>query len=132
MGGGRSPHGSRTLLVGLNLAYAALIGGLALIPDPPSIELSDWEAHALAFGVQTALLFVLLRRHWSPRQSLVGAASGALIYGLAIEVLQPLVSGRFFEVSDLLANFAGVTLVSAALAVAGFARRRGAAREGDR
>jgi VanZ family protein len=121
---GGSSQGSWALVAGLNLVYAALIGGLALIPDPPSTGVTDWQAHALAFGGQTILLYSLLGRHWASGRSLATAAAGALSYGLLIEVLQLLVSSRYFELTDLLANLVGVTLASVVLAVMRLLRQR--------
>lgn len=128
MADGGSSQGSWALLAGINLVYAALIGGLALIPDPPSVGVTDWEAHALAFGAQTMMLYSLLGRRWAPGRSLAAAAAGALSYGLLIELLQLLVSSRYFELTDLLANLVGVTLASAGLAAMRLLRQRAGGR----
>lgn len=115
--------------IAVNLTYAAAISALALTPSPPPIGGSDWLLHGLTFGVQTLLLYALVRQRWTRFQSLASAAAGALLYGGVIEVLQLLVPGRYFELSDLIANAGGVLLGSGLLLLLSRGRRRESLRE---
>lgn len=102
----------------VNIAYTAVITSLALTPTPPSFRgASDWLLHGMGFALQSALLYGLLRTRLLPVTSMLAAGAAAICYGGVIEVLQLGVPGRFFEVSDLVANSVGVAVSIAMLAV---------------
>jgi len=92
---------SVTLLIGAGIGWFTLTPpGEAGTPLP----LTDKQLHALAFG-----LLVLPAALTRPR-ALLWLAPLALLYGAAIEVIQPSV-GRTGEWADLLADGVGIALV---------------------
>lgn len=118
MGPHERPRRSHLLRVTIvNLVYAGAISALTLTPTPPAIPVTDWLLHTVAFAVQAALLHWLLRARMAAMRSLVVAAACAMGYGLMIELLQLFVPGRFFQLSDLLANGIGIAISAATLLV---------------
>ncbi len=100
-------------LTGIGAALATL-AFLMPLPDVEDVPLvNDKLVHAVIFCALSlpALVTGLARWPW--------VVSAALVYGLAIEVTQPL-TGRSFDPVDVLANLTGVAV---ALAVAPWLRR---------
>jgi VanZ family protein len=71
----------------------------------PAGQLPDWLRHG--FGYFLLGLFAALAFRASPRWAIF---LGVLIYGAMIEVLQPIVADRDFELTDLAANAVGAAL----------------------
>jgi len=82
---------------------------------PPSARGTDKVLHIVAYAVLTVLLF---RCWWATgrRQRLVAsvcyAATIAIVYGLLLELYQLRVPGRECQLSDILANCAGVVIAA--------------------
>ena len=70
------------------------------------IPINDKVAHALVFG----LLALLTHASWPERDFDWRLGLPLLTYGLAIEVIQYFVPGRFFSLLDLLADGVGILL----------------------
>lgn len=99
----RARHGSG-LAYALTAALLAVIAVLTLVPQapgPPGPPGVDKIAHFVAFAVLVLPLGLARPDKW------VWVAGAALVYGAAIEVIQPQV-GRSAEGADLLADGAGV------------------------
>lgn len=115
---------SRTLALVLTGAIAALILLLTLSPPPetPGTSGRDKIYHAAAFAA--LVLPLALTRG----MRLVPLLGGALLFGIAIEIVQP-GFGRSFELADIAADAAGALAGAAAgRALAGAWRRRRAER----
>jgi VanZ family protein len=124
--------------VSCNLGYASALVWMAVVPHVPlqRAGISDVHAHSAAYGLQAALLIWATYEVAQPLISAAVAWLGATALGLTTEVLQSLQPARATEVSDLLADVFGTTLVvagylmvrrvSAVLRVAASARRTGA------
>lgn len=111
-----------------NLGYATLLVILALLPSTSSIvSLSppDRLAHAMAYGVQAALLFwACLPTQRRNRALLVGVV-GATTFGMLTEALQLIQPSRSVELADVAANSVGAILACGAIVgVARLADRR--------
>jgi VanZ family protein len=107
-------------IVAANIVYAAILVRAALMARPyrvPVLGQMDWIAHGLAYGIQTVLLFLLTRRTSAQRPALVAAATGALIFGTAVEHLQLLQPTRYFQFTDLIANAVGVMLAVSVIVI---------------
>jgi len=105
-------------------AWAALVAAASLVPLPPGpgqaflFPGSDKVAHALAYAVLCALIV------WSTAGvrrggRLLASAGAAGLFGLLMELLQPL-TGRTCDMKDWAADVLGV--VAAILAIALVAR----------
>jgi len=91
-----------TASIAIAIALLTLSGPLQM---PVGFQMSDKIYHAIAFAalvLPTAILW--------PRR-LLAVASGGIIYGIAIELVQPYL-GRTAEFGDILANCVGVGLAS--------------------
>jgi len=75
------------------------------------IPINDKVAHALVFG----LLAMLTHASWPERDFDWRLGVPLLAYGIAIEVIQYFVPGRFFSLADILADAAGMGLYLALL-----------------
>jgi len=93
---------------GVGCAGLALLVVLEIMPSPPSLDVGPggWTDHALAYATLMA---------WFAR--LDGAASyrrrvafALVALGVALECAQGLTTWRTFDVADMLANAAGVTI----------------------
>ena len=93
------------LAVQVTLGLAAFIAYLTLSPpsSDPGLPIPDRLAHLLAFA---GLIFPCALLY---RRSLVWMVPAALLFGAAIEVIQPSV-GRTAELADFTADAAGVAL----------------------
>lgn len=104
-----------------NVGYAILLIVMALIPQTTAAAVSmvpDWFAHALAYGIQTGLLFWALAPSVGVRSALVGGLFGAVSFGAVTEVLQFLQPGRVVEFRDVVANSVGALVVFGVIATA--------------
>jgi len=109
----------------LNLAYAAILLVLGLIPRVPGLgtAVPDALAHATAAGTQALMLFWLLVTASSPPVAVISSGFAAFVFGGVIEVLQLLQPARYFQAADLAANAVGATLVCIMIALV-LARRK--------
>lgn len=73
-----------------------------------AIGMTDKLAHALAFGMITAGVFLN-----APRWSRLTVGGLAFSIGLGVELIQS-VTGRDFEVRDVMADLAGIVVVCCA------------------
>jgi VanZ family protein len=94
----------RPLWLGIGYAMALAIVTLSLLPGKslPSVPTGDKINHLIGYGALMAW-FAQLFPERRLRVALVCLALGAII-----EVLQPLVSDRFFEGMDNVANAVGI------------------------
>ena len=93
------------------------VAGLAASLPGSALLVSDALVHGVAYGVQTLLLFWMLRAVLQPLNALLGAVLGAGLYGALVEALQFLQPTRAVEAGDLAANFAGVGVGCAVILV---------------
>ncbi|WP_375433819.1 VanZ family protein [uncultured Hymenobacter sp.] len=107
-------------LVGLPLAWAALVLVLTLTPAEDMPEVPPWElvsfdtaAHAFVFVVLAVLAVFSVRRQqvrpWLRRWGYLSVFGGSVAFGLLIEFLQTVMHlGRHGEWSDALSDSIGV------------------------
>ena len=103
----------RRLALLINSSYALLLVVLALAPRLPAVSglgVSDFMAHATAYGVQAGLLFWLFELFPSGSAAL-RAMSGASGFGVLTEILQLLSPIRHFEFVDMAADILGALIV---------------------
>ncbi len=109
----------RGYLVMLNLAWFAVGGYLALLPEPPGGLLNDQVGHVIIGCVLSVGTMVLVRQPM--RRTLLALAIVGLIAGVAVELLQrQLLEGRRAQVTDLAADLAGI---AAGVMIVWFLRR---------
>lgn len=109
-------------LVGLPLAWAALVLVLTLTPAEDMPVVPPWEllsfdtaAHAFVFVVQAALAVVSARRQthwpWLRRHAYLALLVACVGFGLLIEVLQMTMNlGRHGEWSDAISDGLGAAI----------------------
>lgn len=126
----RVPPAARWLVAG-GIAGAILVA--SVLPRPPGVVPpmglgplglvgAGWWLHALAYAALAAsLLSAIATAEGSPVAAVPLALGLAVVFGLAIEVVQAPLATRRFEVADLVANAVGAT---AAAVVWWLARRR--------
>lgn len=109
------PGRARRAVIAANLAYAAVLLVLGVVPDVPEIakEIPDYTSHALAYGVHGALLFALFLPLTGRGTAAVLAAAGATLYGGFVEALQLLQPARSVEILDIAANALGAGAAAA-------------------
>lgn len=111
----------------VNAVYAALLALLAVAPPSSglaSVATPDWLAHAVAYGLQTGLVFWAIGPSRSAvRRALTGIGT-AVAFGAVTEALQVFHPLRSIELADLAANAAGAVVVAAILVVASGHRSR--------
>ena len=102
---------------GITLGYMAVLFILSVIPDthstenplmlvPPSVQNL---AHVPAYGLFALLLIFNLRSSGTTRaQAVKTSITIAFLYGVAMELIQTLVPGRFPSVMDCFLNVAGI------------------------
>jgi VanZ family protein len=97
------------LLIAANLAYAVVLLILGLVPEVPQpmAGISDSVAHAVAYAILAALLFVLLAPSAGLGAAATLAVAGAVLYGGVVETLQLLQPARTADIRDLGANAVG-------------------------
>lgn len=114
----RFPNHSLALLATFVLALT--IAGLALSPPDPEQGGSDWDKfkHFIAFAALVFPCALLYAR------ALVWVVPAAILYGGAIEIIQPYV-GRNGEGADVVADILGIAFgVAIGLSLRGFLARR--------
>jgi hypothetical protein len=87
--------------LGLGYLLFILAGSLAPLDVAKRAPGTDVTQHLLGYGI-AAFWFAQLHRRW------LIVAIALIAYGALIEVLQPVLSNRFFEWKDILANSTGV------------------------
>lgn len=92
------------LMVGSILAAFLMLGPFQGMEQ--SFNLSDKTAHALAFGILTAISFLAF-----PRMRRTDLVNAALIMGAAVEVVQMFDAGRTASFADWAADAAGILTV---------------------
>lgn len=122
--------GRRRLVIMINLIYALTLLLLGMSSDVPDLArgVSDHVAHALASGIQAALLFMLFRPSTGFQRAVLLAAGCASLYGGIIETLQLLQPARTVEMVDLAANTIGACLVALTIYLVGGRPATGAER----
>jgi VanZ family protein len=100
-----------------NLAYAAVLLSLGVVPDAPEIvkAMPDFVAHGLASAVHTVLLFALLLPLVGNCRAAILAVAGAAVYGGLVEMLQFFQPARTVEIRDLGANAIGAVVAAMVL-----------------
>lgn len=99
----------RGYLVILNLAWFAVGGYLALLPEPPGGLLNDQVGHFIIGCVLSVGTMVLVRQPM--RRTLLALVVVGLIAGVAIELLQrQFLEGRRAQATDLAADMAGIAM----------------------
>ena len=92
------------LVLGFGLALAVLVLSLLPIQKLPSVPTWDKLNHLIAY----ASLMAWFGQLFPARR--VGVAIACVAFGVMIEILQPIVSNRYFEVGDIAANAIGAAL----------------------
>lgn len=111
-----------------NGGYAILLVIMALLPSTSTalgFSVPDWLAHAVAYGVQAALVYWAASPSLGHGRSLAAGVAVAAGFGLVTEGLQFFQPVRAVELKDLAANTIGALIFCGVIAVAG---RRGARR----
>ena len=102
-----------------NIVYGILLMVLALLPSTvrvAELAISDWFAHAVAYGIQAALVFWASLPSLGQNRALAVGVLGAIGFGVLTEGLQLLQPGRSVEFKDLVANTIGAFLVCVIIA----------------
>ncbi len=81
-----------------------------------STEVGATIGHAGLFGTLTVLAYLALANFMQRHSALLVTLVGVLLIATATELFQTVVSGRSSSLSDLLANWLGVFIVSFAIA----------------
>lgn len=123
IGDGKSPEPSKrrsnTLRWAANIGYAVVLMVMALLPSRSIVtDLAppDWIAHAVAYGIQAALVYWASLPSLGRTRSLVVGAVTASVFGALTECLQLLQPGRSVEFKDLIANTTGALLMCGIIA----------------
>jgi VanZ family protein len=109
-------------LASIVYTFALLTVCLITLRNLPDIGVSHGDKifHFLAYGMFT-LLWVytfILKFEWHKKKAILFAASGAVLYGILIEVLQGSVTtSRSFDYYDALANSLGAVAMGLILMV---------------
>ena len=70
------------------------------------------SSHVPAYGILTWLMSAgLHRRGWPLSYALFVAGTGAMVFGLWMEIVQESVPGRVVSLEDVIANGVGITMV---------------------
>ena len=103
-----------------NVGYGCVLLVLAVAPRLPALPepVTDLDAHALAYGLEAALLYWLAYCWCSPPASAAFAWLGANAFGVCTEILQHFEPSRTSEARDMGADLFGVTLTILALVLA--------------
>lgn len=107
---------------GANGGYAILLVIMALLPSTSTtvgISVPDWFAHAVAYGVQMALVYWAALPSLGHGRSLAVGVVAAAGFGLVTEALQFLQPVRAVELKDLAANTIGALIFCAIIAAVG-------------
>ena len=101
-------------------AYSVLLIIVALLPARLAAhgpDFPDWISHAVAYGLQSGLIYWGLIPVFGWRGAMTGAILGTIVFGAATEVLQFLRPGRSVEFKDLAADAGGAVIVCLAIIV---------------
>jgi VanZ family protein len=107
-------------IVVVNLVYAALLLTLAIIPQPsyrPSFAASDLLVHAVAYGLQGALLAWAFVPWHGPVAGGAMAVGVVVCFGLVTECVQAVLPYRSFEAADVIADGLGAAFFASGVAV---------------
>ena len=97
------------------LAWSVIIAVLSLLPSQKIPETGLWNfdklAHLFVYAVQTALLIGWFCSDFSNKKVLIYAsvlsASVSILFGIVIEISQPVFTNRTFDLYDIFANITG-------------------------
>jgi VanZ family protein len=107
----------------VNGGYAVLLVIMAVLPSTSKavalFSLPDWFAHAMAYGIQMALVYWASLPSLGHHRSLVLGVVAAGAFGLVTEGLQYFQPGRTVELRDLEANIAGALIFCTVIVAAG-------------
>lgn len=82
---------------------------------------NEADVHVLLWGGVTALMMVLVP--WASRRARLGGLAGLFAYSLAVEALQPVMSGRSASWGDVAGNAVGIGVVAVGVVLLGRLRR---------
>lgn len=102
-----------------NIGYAAVLVVMALLPSTSvvsDLSVPDWLAHAIAYGIQSVLVYWASLPMLDRRRALAVGVVTASTFGVLTEGLQLLQPGRSVEFKDLVANTAGALLMCGVVA----------------
>ncbi len=108
-----------TLRWAANIGYAAVLVVMALLPSTSVVTdlfVPDWIAHAMAYGIQAALVFWAVLPSLGRNRALAIGVVTASAFGVLTEGLQLLQPGRSVEFKDLVANTTGALLMCGIIA----------------
>jgi len=111
------------------IAYSLLLIVVAVVPSrivASAANVPDWISHALAYGLQSGLIYWGLLPIIGWRRALIGAFLGAVAFGAATETMQLFRPGRSLELKDLAADAAGAFVVCLTIIGIGRGFNRGA------
>ena len=107
-------HKKILLVIALLYPIALAIASLLNSSNLPSIEVENMDkvVHAIAYSILGLVWYLALKVLSFSRPLLIGA-SGAIIYGIILEVLQEtLTEVRILDIYDIVANCLGVAFIS--------------------
>ncbi len=110
------------------IAYSILLIVMAVLPSrvvATVADIPDWISHALAYGLQSGLIYWGLVPITGWRWALVGAFLGTVAFGAATEIMQLLHPGRSLEFKDLVADAAGALIMCLVIVGVGRGLHRG-------
>ena len=96
-----------------NGGYAILLVIMAVLPSTLTVvgsSVPDWLAHAVAYGIQMALVYWAALPSLGHGRSLAVGVVAAGAFGLVTEGLQFLQPARTVELKDLAANIVGALI----------------------
>jgi len=102
-----------------NGGYAILLVTMAVMPTTlmaVGTSVPDWLAHAVAYGIQMALVYWAALPSLGHRRSLAVGVAAAGAFGLVTECLQFLQPARTVELKDLAANAVGALIFCGVIA----------------
>jgi VanZ family protein len=91
------------LALGACIVVAIGVGSLSPIQELPKVPGTDKSHHFIAYGTLMYWFAQITAPRWR-------TATLAILFGISMEILQPIVANRFFEWLDILANTTGVAL----------------------
>lgn len=108
---------NRRSVIAANLAYAALLLVLGVLPGVPAFApgVSDSTAHGIAYAGFAALLFAFFLPLVGRGRAAVFSVLGSIAYGGLVEALQTLQPARSVEIGDIAANSVGAVIAAFAL-----------------
>jgi VanZ family protein len=105
-----------------NAGYAIFLVIMAVLPSTSAalaISVPDWSAHAMAYGIQMALVYWASLPLVGHGRSLAVGVFAAGAFGLVTESLQLLQPSRTVELKDVAANIMGALIFCGVIAVVG-------------